>query len=101
VQIYPLFDEEYFEWINLLEAVISASRRFSLFLVAVEGEPTHFEWLIENSHDNEVRPEDCGLIHAAVSAEEERSVLRLATRRILTLRQSAEVRKWTQSVSQL
>jgi hypothetical protein len=64
---HPAFDEEYFEWIDLLEAVAWARDRFTMlelgagfgrwtaraaaaakqpgipyFLVAVEGEPTHF-----------------------------------------------------------
>jgi FkbM family methyltransferase len=89
---YPPFDEEYFEWIDLLEAVTSAQGRFTMlelgagfgrwtaraataaqqsnlqyFLIAVEAEPTHFEWLKQNLQDNGVRLADCHLIHAAVT----------------------------------
>jgi FkbM family methyltransferase len=92
---HPAFDEEYFEWIDLLEAAASAKNRFTMmelgagfgrwtaraaaaaqqlglpyFLVAVEAEPTHFEWLIQNLQDNEVKPEDCRLIHAAVTGKD-------------------------------
>jgi len=89
---HPPFDEEYFEWIALLEAVASAKDRFTMLelgagwgrwsvraagacqqrslphhLIAVEAEPTHFQWLVENLRDNGVKPEDCQLIHAAVT----------------------------------
>jgi FkbM family methyltransferase len=92
---HPLFDEEYFEWIDLLEAVASAKTRFTMlelgagfgrwtaraaaaakqrglpyFLVAVEGEPTHFEWLMQNLQHNGVEPEHCQLIHAAVTGHD-------------------------------
>ena len=92
---YPPFDEEYFEWIDLLEAVKSARSRFTMLelgagfgrwtaraaaaarqrnlqysLIAVEAEPTHFEWLKQNLQDNEVRLADCLLIHAAVIDED-------------------------------
>jgi len=92
---YPPFDEEYFEWIDLLEAVAAANSRFTMLelgagfgrwtargaaaakqcglpytLIAVEAEPTHFEWLIQNLQDNGVSPEDCSLIHAAVTGKD-------------------------------
>lgn len=69
---YPPFDEEYFEWIDLLEAVAAAKDRFTMLelgagfgrwtaraaaaakqrdlsysLIAVEAEPTHFDWMRE------------------------------------------------------
>jgi len=94
---YPLFDEQYFEWIDLLEAVKSARGRFTMFelgagfgcwtaraaaaaqqrnlpysLVAVEAEPTHFEWLKQNLQDNGVMLADCRLIHAAVTGKDGR-----------------------------
>jgi FkbM family methyltransferase len=94
---YPPFDEEYFEWIDLLEAVTSARGRFTMlelgagfgrwtaraagaaqqrhlpyFLIAVEAEPTHFEWLKENLQDNGVRLGDCRLIRAAVTDKDGR-----------------------------
>ena len=74
---HPSFDEEYFEWIDLLEAVASANGRFTMlelgagfgrwtaraaaaatqrklpyFLVAVEAEPTHFQWMIQNLQES-------------------------------------------------
>jgi FkbM family methyltransferase len=89
---YPSFDEEYFEWIDLLEAVVSAKSRFTMLelgagfgrwtaraaaaaqqrglqysFVAVEAEPTHFEWMIQNLQDNGVGLADCRLICAAVT----------------------------------
>jgi len=92
---YPPFDEEYFEWIDLLEAVSVANNRFTMLelgagfgrwtargaaaakqcglpytLIAVEAEPTHFEWMIENLQNNGVNPEDCRLIHAAVTGKD-------------------------------
>jgi FkbM family methyltransferase len=92
---YPPFDEEYFEWIDLLEAVAAANGRFTMLelgagfgrwtargaaaakqfglpytLIAVEAEPTHFEWMCQNLQDNGVKPEDCRLIHAAVTGKD-------------------------------
>ena len=92
---YPAIDEEYFEWIDLLESVASARNRFTMLelgagwgrwtargaaaaaqlglpytLVAVEAEPTHFEWLKENLKDNHVRLENCRLVQAAVTASD-------------------------------
>jgi FkbM family methyltransferase len=89
---YPAFDEEYFEWIDLLESVMGAKERFTMMelgagwgrwtargaaaarqrgigcsLVAVEAEPTHFAWMVENLRDNGVRLEDCSLLRAAVT----------------------------------
>jgi FkbM family methyltransferase len=88
----PPFDEEYFEWIDLLEAVTAARSRFTMLelgagwgrwtargaaaaeqlgipyrLVAVEAEPKHFEWMAQSLRDNGVRGEDCQLIRAAVT----------------------------------
>jgi len=92
---YPAVDEEYFEWIDLLEAVAWAKGRFIMFelgagwgrwtargaaaalqmsipysLVAVEAEPTHFEWMVQNLQDNGVRMGDCRLIEAAVTGRD-------------------------------
>jgi FkbM family methyltransferase len=92
---YPPFDEEYFEWIDLLEAVAWAQGRFTMLelgagfgrwtargaaaarqrelpyrLVAVEAEPTHFDWMIQNLQDNGVRPEECHLFCAAVTGKD-------------------------------
>jgi FkbM family methyltransferase len=92
---YPAFDEEYFEWVDLLEAVSLAKDRFTMlelgagwgrwtargaaaaklrslqyWLVAVEAEPTHFVWLKENLEDNAVRPENCQTVCAAVTGKD-------------------------------
>jgi FkbM family methyltransferase len=86
---YPPIDEQYLEWVDLLEAVTRASGTFTMIevgagygrwivnaaaavrsysgvpcrLIAVEGEPTHFRWLKRHCRDNGVRAK---LIHAAV-----------------------------------
>jgi FkbM family methyltransferase len=92
---HPPFDEEYFEWIDLLEAVVSANDRFTMLelgagwgrwtaraaaaaqqrglaytLVAVEAEPTHFQWLAQNLQDNAIKLDDCRLVQAAVTAKD-------------------------------
>jgi FkbM family methyltransferase len=92
---YPPFDEEYFEWIDLLEAVTAARNLFTMLelgagfgrwtaraataaqqrnlqysLVAVEAEPTHFEWMLQNLQDNGVELDNCRLIRAAVTGRD-------------------------------
>jgi FkbM family methyltransferase len=90
---YPEFDEEYFEWIDLLEAVVAAEGRFTMLelgagfgrwtvnavaalkrfsglpyaLTAVEAEPTHFQWLAQHLADNSIDPSNFRLIQAAVA----------------------------------
>jgi len=90
---YPPFDEEYFEWIDLLESVVQARKTYTMVelgagfgrwsaraanairqhnglpfhLVPVEAEPTHFAWLSQHLADNGIAPEDHTLIHAAVT----------------------------------
>jgi len=90
----PAFDEEYFEWIDLIESVSEARERFVMIelgagygrwlvravaalrllnpmpfrLVAVEAEPQHFQWLSEHFRDNGIDPADHDLIEAAVNA---------------------------------
>lgn len=84
----PPRDAEYFEWIDVLEAVTRAVGQFTMLelgagygrwivnaaaalrsysglrhrLTAVEAEPTHFRWLELHCCDNDV---DASLIHAA------------------------------------
>lgn len=94
----PPFDEEYFEWIDVLEAVKASSSKFvmielgagygrwmanavaalrhirpnsNLFLVGVEAEPTHYKWLFQNLRDNDIDPRKHLMINAAVSARSE------------------------------
>jgi FkbM family methyltransferase len=88
---FPPIDDQYLEWIDVLEAVTLAEGTFTMLelgagygrwvvnaaaavraysgidcrLVAVEAEPTHFQWLGEHCADNGVEAE---LIRAAVSA---------------------------------
>jgi len=89
---YPPFNEEYFEWIDLIEAVLSSSQRFTIMelgagygrwsvnaasaatilgkdyrIIAVEAEPQHFNWLQENIIDNGLKKNRCRLVEAAVS----------------------------------
>jgi FkbM family methyltransferase len=88
----PEFNEEYFEWVDLLESVKQAKNRYVFVelgagygrwavhaaqaikrlnpmpfdAVAVEAEPTHFEFLKQHSSDNGLEPCDHRLIRAAV-----------------------------------
>lgn len=88
----PPFDNEYFEWIDLLESVKNAKGEFIFVelgagygrwsvraaqairrlnplpfkIIAVEGEPTHYEFLKRNFHDNGINPSDCSLMKVAV-----------------------------------
>jgi hypothetical protein len=89
----PPVDEEYFEWIDVLESVQSAHDRYIMFelgagygrwavraacmlrqrgpipfhLVAVEAEPKHFQWLRANLADNLIQPEECTLVQGVVT----------------------------------
>jgi FkbM family methyltransferase len=94
VSVPPLpIDEEYFEWIDLLEAVTAAVNSFTMVelgagfgrwtvnaaaalnqrglhdyhLVAVEAEPQHFRWLSQHIADNGVDPGRVDLVRAAVA----------------------------------
>lgn len=93
----PPLDEEYHEWIDVLEAVIAAQDSFTMIelgagfgkwigraglaarlyhdqmplkLIGVEAEPTHFQWLQQHLTDNGFGPESYELIEAAVDAED-------------------------------
>ncbi len=92
---YPLFDEEYFEWVDILEsaaaakdsyvmielgagygrwsvrAALAAARRSSCTFqcVAVEAEPVHFRWMLDHFRDNGINPDDHDVIWAAVGAQ--------------------------------
>ena len=89
----PAFDEEYFEWIDLLEAVVHSRSGFAMIelgagwgrwlaragvalrvlhrssykLIGVEAEPTHFGWMVEHLKENGLDNKDCLLIQAAVT----------------------------------
>jgi FkbM family methyltransferase len=92
---YPSFDEEYLEWVDVLEALLSAVGVFTMIelgagwgrwlmnaaaaarqrdrlpihLVGVEAEPTHFRWMQQHLRDNSVNAASLTLIEAAVAAE--------------------------------
>ncbi len=92
----PPFDENYFEWIDLLESIASARGDFTMLelgagygrwlvraafaarwfgnlqckLVGVEAEPTHFEWMKQHFEDNGLNPEDHALIRGAISKQD-------------------------------
>ena len=88
----PAFDEEYFEWIDVLEAVDEAVHQFTMvelgagygrwlmngaaaarqrglpqFLIGVEAEPTHHRWMSEHLQENGVDRSSIRLYEAAVS----------------------------------
>ena len=93
----PVFDEEYFEWVDVIDSVREARDRFVMIelgagygrwsvraaaalrllnplpfrLVAVEAEPQHFRWLREHFRDNGIDPTKHDLIEAAVNASGE------------------------------
>jgi FkbM family methyltransferase len=92
---YPPFDEEYFEWVDVLETVETAADRYVMIelgagygrwsmraaaalrrkpgcrfvCVAVEAEPVHFRWMLDHFRDNGVDPRDHELVWAAVGAQ--------------------------------
>ena len=90
----PEFDEEYFEWIDLLESVAAARGSYTMLdlgagygrwavraafavrqywgvlphhLIAVEAEPTVFGWMPLHFRDNGIDPALHTLIHGAVT----------------------------------
>jgi FkbM family methyltransferase len=91
----PLFNEEYFEWVDVLEAVQQAAERFTMvelgagwgrwlgigaaaakqrglssFLVGVEAEPSHYRWMAEHLRDNGIADDGFRLHEAAVAGED-------------------------------
>jgi len=91
--LLPPFDEEYFEWIDLFEALSVAEKVFSMIelgagygkwivrgafasrhfgnlpcrLIGVEAEPTHFQWMQQHFKDNNLDLVGNELIQAAVT----------------------------------
>jgi FkbM family methyltransferase len=92
---YPVIDEEYFEWIDLLESVVAAKGSYTMIdlgagfgrwsvraasaikqynsqlpyrLIAVEAEPVVFRWMGLHFEDNGLDPRRHCLMHAACSA---------------------------------
>ena len=92
---YPGFNEEYFEWVDILESVAEASGTYVMVelgagygrwlmraasalrrrpecvfrSVAVEPEPDHFRWLVQNYRDNGLDPGEHELTWAAIGAQ--------------------------------
>lgn len=92
----PVPNEDYFEWITLLEAVTEAQASFTLVelgagwgkwlvngvaalrahselpyhLVGVESEPTHFRWMKQHLKDNAVDARRATLVDAAVARDD-------------------------------
>ena len=92
---FPRIDqEEIFEWITLLEAVLEAKDTFTMAelgagfgrwlvagacaqrrpdlairLIGVEAEPTHFGWMKEHLRDNGINPDNHRLIQAAATSD--------------------------------
>lgn len=93
---YPAFDEEYFEWVDVLEAVTRARRQFTMIelgagwgrwlvnaaiaveqfsgipcrLIGLEAEPAHYEWMKLHFKHNGLNPRQFQLIRAAVAADD-------------------------------
>jgi FkbM family methyltransferase len=88
--LYP--DEEYFEWIDLLEPISLAGQEYTMIeacarlgrwavraafaaiqqgknprIIAVEAEPVHFQWLSTHFRNNSLDPAAYNLVHAAVT----------------------------------
>jgi FkbM family methyltransferase len=90
---WPPVSEEFFEWIDLLEAVSQAHQAFTMIelgagygrwlvnaaaalrqrghhdfrLIGVEAEPTHFQWMKVHFADNGLDPDQHWLIEAAIT----------------------------------
>jgi FkbM family methyltransferase len=91
---YPEPDEEYFEWIDLLESVVAASGSYTMIelgagfgrwvvraafaaeqydpklrchVIAVEAEPTVYGWMKKHFLHNGLKPSRHTLLHAAVT----------------------------------
>jgi FkbM family methyltransferase len=90
---YPPFDEEYFEWIDVLESVVQARDTYTMIelgagfgrwmvragvamrqsanlpchYVGVEAEPLHFNWIPMHFRDNGIDPGGQRFLRAAVS----------------------------------
>jgi len=92
-ELSPVIDEEYFEWIDLLEAVENAGSTFVMAelgagygrwssrgavaarakgkkacLILAEAEPEHAEWIREHMANNGIAEEEYTLFQAAVGA---------------------------------
>jgi FkbM family methyltransferase len=93
----PVPNEDYFEWVTLLEAAVEATDSFTMVelgagwgkwivngvaalravngdvpyhVVGVESEPTHFRWMKQHLEDNDVDLRHATLIEAAVTRDD-------------------------------
>jgi FkbM family methyltransferase len=92
----PVPNEDYFEWVTLLDAVVTAQDSFTMIelgagwgkwmvsgiaalraysglpyrVVGVESEPTHFKWMEQHLQDNGVDTQQATLVKAAVARED-------------------------------
>ena len=89
---YPINDEHILDWYPLLQSIIETNGSFTMaaigcgwgrwlstgafaaryekkdfFLIGVEAEPQHFEWLQNHLEDNKINADNYRLIHAAAS----------------------------------
>jgi FkbM family methyltransferase len=98
-ELYPAFDEGYFEWIDVLESVVAARGSYTMIdlgagfgrwaaravlaarrydpslphrVIAVEAEPRVFEWMHQHFAENHIEPSDHKLIHGAVCEQSSR-----------------------------
>jgi FkbM family methyltransferase len=93
ITTHPVANEDYFEWIALLESVVEARDRYTMIelgagygkwlanaalavrqysgvpcrLTGVEAEPTHFEWMKQHMRDNGIPSASTRLVRAAVA----------------------------------
>ncbi len=94
---YPTFDEEYFEYIDILEAIENSQESFTMVelgagfgrwlvnaavalrkesqkpikLVGIEAEPTHWQMMLMHFMNNEINPQEHELIEAACATSDE------------------------------
>lgn len=95
----PGIDDNIFDWLILLEAVVEAHDEFTMValgagwgrwlvsaafavkqfsqipcrLIGVEAEPTHFQWMLQHFRDNDLDPAGHDLIEAAASGRSGRA----------------------------
>jgi FkbM family methyltransferase len=93
ITTHPVANEDYFEWIALLESVVEARDRYTMIelgagygkwlanaalavrqysgipcrLLGIEAEPRHFAWMKEHMRDNGIPSASTRLIRAAVA----------------------------------
>jgi FkbM family methyltransferase len=93
---HPYPNEDYFEWVALLQSVVEAQQRFTMVelgagygkwlvngalavrgysgipcrLIGVEAEPAHFKWMLQHLSDNGISRSEAKLRRAAVVAED-------------------------------